>query len=172
VILAVDKWKPYLQQQPFTILTDQKSLIHLGEQRLVDGIQHKAFVKLLGLQYRIKYKKGQENKAADALSRQLTHAEMHAISTIKPRWLEIVTEGYLQDDQAKQLLTELSISGTNDKGFSLVDGVIRHMEKFGLEIILMPIKQFLLHYMTVELEVIVALLQLTTRCAPSSHGQA
>jgi hypothetical protein len=95
----------------------------------VDGIQHKAFVKLLGLQYRIKYKKGQENKAADALSRQLTHAEMHAISTIKPRWLEIVTEGYLQDDQAKQLLTELSISGTNDKGFSLVDGVIRHNGK-------------------------------------------
>jgi hypothetical protein len=69
VILAVDKWKPYLQQQPFTILTDQTSLIHLGEQRLVDGIQHKAFVKLLGLQCRIQYKKGQENKAADALSR-------------------------------------------------------------------------------------------------------
>lgn len=31
IILAVDKWKPYLQLQPFTIAADQKSLVHLGE---------------------------------------------------------------------------------------------------------------------------------------------
>jgi small ligand-binding sensory domain FIST len=30
VILAVDKWKAYPQQAEFTILTDHKSLIHLG----------------------------------------------------------------------------------------------------------------------------------------------
>jgi hypothetical protein len=48
VILAVTKWKPYLQQE-FTILTDHKSLVHLGEQKLHEGMQQKAFVKLLGL---------------------------------------------------------------------------------------------------------------------------
>jgi hypothetical protein len=47
VILAVTKWKPYLQQE-FTILTDHKSLVHLGEQKLHEGMQQKAFVKLLG----------------------------------------------------------------------------------------------------------------------------
>lgn len=70
IILAVSKWKPYLQRKEFTILTDHKSLIHLGEQRLHEGLQQKAFIKLLGLQYKILYKKGLENKAADALSRQ------------------------------------------------------------------------------------------------------
>ena len=58
IILAVDKWKPYLQHQPFTIATDQRSLIHLGDQKLSDGLQHKAFIKLLRLNYRLIYKKG------------------------------------------------------------------------------------------------------------------
>jgi hypothetical protein len=30
LIMAVDKWKPYLQHKEFQILTDQKSLVHLG----------------------------------------------------------------------------------------------------------------------------------------------
>jgi hypothetical protein len=70
VILAVTKWKPYLQHMEFTIATYHKSLIHLGEQKLHEGMQQKAFVKLPGLQYKLLYKKGLENKAADALSRQ------------------------------------------------------------------------------------------------------
>jgi hypothetical protein len=49
IILAIDKWKAYLQHLPFTIATDQKSLIHLGEQILANGVQHKAFVKISGL---------------------------------------------------------------------------------------------------------------------------
>lgn len=53
VILAVTKWKPYLQHKEFTILTDHKRLVHFGEQKLHEGMQQKAFVKLLGLQYKI-----------------------------------------------------------------------------------------------------------------------
>jgi hypothetical protein len=34
LIIAVTKWMPYLQHREFTILTDQKSLIHLNEQKL------------------------------------------------------------------------------------------------------------------------------------------
>jgi len=76
LILAVTKWKPYLQHKEFIISTDHKSLIHLGEQKLHEGLQQKAFIKLLGLQYKISYKKGNENKAADALSRQ---PEFHSV---------------------------------------------------------------------------------------------
>jgi hypothetical protein len=49
IILAVDKWRPYLQHRQFTILTDHQSLWHLINQRLLIGMQQKAFVKLLGL---------------------------------------------------------------------------------------------------------------------------
>jgi hypothetical protein len=57
ILLAIDKWRSYLQHQEFIIRTDQKSLLHLTEQRLTTGIQHKAFVKLMGLNYKIQYKR-------------------------------------------------------------------------------------------------------------------
>jgi hypothetical protein len=51
VIMAVNKWKPYLQHKEFTILTDHRSLLHLDEQQLNQPMQQKAFFKLLiGLQ--------------------------------------------------------------------------------------------------------------------------
>ena len=53
ILLVVDKWRSYLQHKEFIIRTDQKSLLHLGEQRLTTSMQHKAFVKLMGLRYRI-----------------------------------------------------------------------------------------------------------------------
>jgi hypothetical protein len=49
--MAVTKWKPYLQHREFVILTDQRSLIHLGDQKIHEGMQQKYFLKLLGLQY-------------------------------------------------------------------------------------------------------------------------
>jgi hypothetical protein len=49
ILFAVEKWRSYLQHATFVILTDHKSLSHLGEQRLTTSIQHKAFVKLMGL---------------------------------------------------------------------------------------------------------------------------
>ena len=78
------------------------------------------------------YKKGLENKVADALSRQAEPSTVAAISTSTPRWLEIIVEGYTKDDQTKQLLTELSITGSNDKGFSLSDGLIKYKNRIWL----------------------------------------
>ena len=58
LILAVTKWKPYLQHKEFTILTDHHSLIHLGDQKLMEGMQQKAFIKLLGLNTKSLTRKG------------------------------------------------------------------------------------------------------------------
>jgi hypothetical protein len=46
-----------------------KSLAYLNEQSLQSELQRKAMTRLIGLQFKIVYKKGKENKAADALSR-------------------------------------------------------------------------------------------------------
>ena len=88
IIMAVDKWRSYLQHREFVILTDHQSLLHLTDQRLLTGIQHKAFVKLLGLQFTIKYKQGSSNAAADALSRQPSVHMIAAVSKATPVWME------------------------------------------------------------------------------------
>lgn len=81
ILLAVDYWRPYLLQAEFIIQTDQKSLIHLDDQRLTTPWQHKALTKLLGLNYKLVYRQGKDNKVADALSRT-THGDIHDLATI------------------------------------------------------------------------------------------
>jgi hypothetical protein len=66
VMLAVDKWRQYLQRGPFLILTDHKSLCTLSDHHLTTDLQRKAMAKLVGLQFQFKYKKGIDNNVADA----------------------------------------------------------------------------------------------------------
>ena len=124
--MAVDHWRSYLQPAPFVIQTDQRSLVHLDDQRLSSFWQQKALTKLMCLQYKICYKKGSTNNAADALSRISPHPdlELHAMSTAQPIWLADLQNSYLNCSQAKQLLTELSLKPVFHH-FSLVQGVIK-----------------------------------------------
>lgn len=132
LIMAVEKWKAYLQHREFTISTDHKSLTHMESQHLTNSIQHKAFCKLLGLQYIVKYKQGTANTVADALSRCTVNSGLAAISVSKPRWLEVVVESYLQDPEAKKLLTQLSISSPDSHGYSLHEGIIKYHDRIWL----------------------------------------
>jgi hypothetical protein len=87
IILAVDKWCAYLQHNEFVFLTNHQSLLHLTDQRLLTGIQHKAFVKLLGSQFTIKYKTGSTNVAVDALSWQNDTQNIASVSQVTPAWI-------------------------------------------------------------------------------------
>jgi hypothetical protein len=49
ILMAVDKWRPYLHREDFLIKTDQKALTHLDDQMLSTPWQHKALTRLLGL---------------------------------------------------------------------------------------------------------------------------
>jgi hypothetical protein len=102
ILMAVEKWRSYLQHQDFVIRTDQKSLLHLTDQRLGTGIQHKAYVKLMGLRYTIQYKKGITNAAADALSRRPHASELMAISSSIPTYIDQLIAGYNDDPETKQ----------------------------------------------------------------------
>jgi hypothetical protein len=70
IIEALKKWKHYLAKESLILRNDQQSLKHIAYQKLIQGIQHKLLIKLMGYNYRIKYKKGRENKVADSLSRR------------------------------------------------------------------------------------------------------
>lgn len=49
ILVAVEQWRPYLLHAEFVIFTDQKSLVHLNDQRLHTHWQQRVFTKLLGL---------------------------------------------------------------------------------------------------------------------------
>lgn len=109
ILMAVEKWRPYLQHAEFIIRTDQKSLIHLEDKRLSTPWQHKALTKMLGLTYKIVYNKGVDNRVADALSRQPHDetVEVLAMSQCKTDWLEDMEKGYSQDPIASGKIAKL-----------------------------------------------------------------
>jgi hypothetical protein len=43
--------------------------------------------RLMGLQFKVVYRKGKENCAADALSRMVHLHDLQAVSEVKPMWL-------------------------------------------------------------------------------------
>jgi hypothetical protein len=139
ILFAVEHWRPYLQHGEFIIKTDHQSLTHLDDQRLSTPWQQKALTKLLGLQYKIQYKQGSENRVADALSRRPNmdqdtanaHLNTVSMSTITPDWLLQVTQGYDQDPTAKKILTQLAVGGQLAH-YTITQGVIRYKGRIWL----------------------------------------
>jgi len=125
ILMAVEKWRSYLQHREFIIKTDHKSLLYLTEQRVHTKLQHKALIKLMDLQYKIVYKKGVTNNAADALSRCPISESILAVSFCTPAWQDNLVQGYQDHEADRELLRELSLQSPNDKGFSLQNGLIR-----------------------------------------------
>lgn len=130
ILLAIDHWRAYLQHGEFVLRTDQKSLTHLDDQRLSTPWQHKALTKLMGLNYKICYKKGAENRVADALSRVTHHneSEVLAVSVLQSTWLQELVDSYSIDPNTAKLLSNLAIQSPFGH-FTLHKGVIRYKGK-------------------------------------------
>jgi hypothetical protein len=88
------------------------------------------FTKLLGLQYKIIYKKGADNRVADALSRKSLHTsqceDLMAISISTPQWVNEVLAGYQQDPFSLALVAKLTIDPKADSNFTLKNGLLRY----------------------------------------------
>jgi len=125
LIMAVEKWRPYLERQEFIILTDHKSLSYLNEQNLHSELQRKAMTRLMGLQFKIIYKQGKENIAVDALSRVAHLLALQAISVVQPQCIQDVLNSYATDAQAQQVITQLALASPDSNGFSLEHGLIK-----------------------------------------------
>jgi len=127
--MAVEKWRQYLQRQEFVIITDHKSLSFLNEQNLHSDMQRKAMTRLMGLQFKVVYRRGKENLAADALSRLGHLMAIQSVSSVQPVWVQEVLNSYATDAQAKALLSRLAISSPDAQGYSLQTGLIRFKDK-------------------------------------------
>jgi hypothetical protein len=125
LIMAVDRWRHYLQRSEIEIRTNHKALSFLGSQELHSELQRKAMAKLMGMQFKVIYKPGKEKKVADALSRVGCVMALTAVIEVQPRWIQEVTNSYVTDSDAQSLLTRLCVHSPDEYGYSLSQGVIR-----------------------------------------------
>jgi hypothetical protein len=70
LVTVIQKWRPYLLGQSFVVKTNQQSLKFLLEQKIGSPFQQKWLTKLLSYDFVVEYKKGVENRVADAFSRR------------------------------------------------------------------------------------------------------
>lgn len=87
----------YFASSSLIICTDQQSLKYIQDQRLVEGMQHKLLIKLLGYNYIVEYKRGREIKAADSLSRINHYVQAMTITPAAPIWIDKVVKSYVED---------------------------------------------------------------------------
>jgi hypothetical protein len=88
------------------------------------------FSKLLGLQYKVIYKKESENRVVDALSRRLhPNEELCSLSTVIPHWIQQVQDSYSSDKFAHELLTKLSLGSAVVPHYTLKDGLLRYKHR-------------------------------------------
>nr|GEX61218.1 retrovirus-related Pol polyprotein from transposon 17.6 [Tanacetum cinerariifolium] len=112
IMFALEKWRGYLLDNHFIIKKDHYNLKYLLDQRITTPAQMKALPKLKGFDYEVKYKKGVDNIAADALSRLQNEGQlMTTIIVIIPNELfKRIAASFLQ------LLQSVSDAYLYDKG--------------------------------------------------------
>ena len=101
IVLAVQKWKHYLLGRHFIIITDQRSLKFLTDQHLFGEDQLKWTSQLMGMDFEIQYRPGLENKAADALSRQMMY---RAVSVVHSSMWDTIAAETADEPQLQQII--------------------------------------------------------------------
>jgi len=99
---AIAEFCHYLLGRKFIIRTDHQSLKALLEQNLHTPDQHEWLHKLLGYDFEIHYKPGNENVPTDALSRSY----FAAWSTPNLDWLQILKTDLEHDEKLKMVLQQ------------------------------------------------------------------
>ncbi|KAF5462657.1 hypothetical protein F2P56_018645 [Juglans regia] len=134
LVMAVQKWRPYLLGHPFVVRTDHQSLKYLLEQKIGTPMQQKWTLKLLGYDMLVEYKKGLENKAADALSRrsegeeQRVEATLAVIALPTLEWMEEIKKGYREDPKVLELMERFQ-KGELPQKYSVREGLFFYKQR-------------------------------------------
>ncbi|KFK39596.1 hypothetical protein AALP_AA3G264600 [Arabis alpina] len=122
IVFAIQKWRHYLLGCKFLVITDQKSLKFLLEQREVNLEYQKWLTKILGFDFDIHYKPRLENKAADALSRVEAVPHLFALSVPEALQLKEIDREVEQNPELGKLKLEVIADPTAHDEFTVVNG--------------------------------------------------
>jgi len=112
LVTAIQKWWPYLLGYYFVVKTNQESLKFLLEQKIGTPFQQKWLTKLLGYDFVVEYKKGVENRVADALSRRESWEQDVSLSLFSipsVTWVQELKNCYSRDADLKPLWEKWSL---------------------------------------------------------------
>ncbi|XP_026396413.1 uncharacterized protein LOC113291049 [Papaver somniferum] len=130
IVLAVQRWRHYLQGHKFIIRTDHQNIQYFLNQKITTSLQQKYLIKLLGFDYEIQYKKGTANIVDDALSRRpMTEAACNAIYLSTPSWVQDVIHSYDQDHKAAQIISHLLLQYDSVPHFTYKEGILRYKNR-------------------------------------------
>ena len=135
LLMAVKKWQHYLLGRKFIVRTDQRSLQYLWSQKITTEAQQKWLYKLMGFDFSIEYKKGSENKVADALSRRdeaMKEEQLLAFSFLIPHWVDAIRDEQQSQPQVQQLIQKVQ----DDKAvgpWELRDGLLLFKDRIYLD---------------------------------------
>ncbi|KAA0031986.1 Transposon Ty3-I Gag-Pol polyprotein [Cucumis melo var. makuwa] len=118
VVLAVQRWRPYLLGKRFVVKTDQQSLKFLLEQRVIQPQHQRWVAKLLGYNFDVVYKPGLENKAADALSRVSPTAHLNQLTASSLLDVSILRSEVDGDEKLQEIVAKLE-EGEDVAGFTM-----------------------------------------------------
>ena len=136
IVKAIHKWRIYLLSRKFLISTDHHSLKYLLEQWITTPDQQKWIVKLMGFDYEIEYKQGNENKAADALSR--LPRDLLAVSCPKHAWVDVIRDEACNHPDLAATREAVTRGDLSAASFTVKDGLLWHKGK----VVLPPTSQF------------------------------
>ena len=121
---AVTHWRPYLWGRQFVIKTDHFSLKYLLEQRLTTSPQQHWVSKLLGFDFRVDYRAGSLNRAADALSRRDEESgQLFAVSYARSLLLDDLRHEIQTDETLRQLRDRI-LKGEEGPDWGVKDDLI------------------------------------------------
>jgi len=132
LVTAVQKWRPYLLGQPFLVRTDQQSLKFLLEQKVGTPFQQKWITKLLGYDFLVEYKKGADNRVADALSQREDWVEEITLSLLSiptPSWTTDLKQQYAEDEDLQQLWNKWNNNELDTWKYSVRDDLLLYKNK-------------------------------------------
>ncbi|PRQ56667.1 putative nucleotidyltransferase, Ribonuclease H [Rosa chinensis] len=129
ILFAIDKWRPYLLGNQFTILTDHQTLKHLLTQRITTPSQHKWLAKLLGYDYKIEYRPGHLNTVPDVLSRKHELCAIQSISSPVFDNIAQIQQACSRDPDAQTIISALQQGLPTKKNFSMANNQLMYKNK-------------------------------------------